>query len=220
MSEHPTREELLKSIVAKSDQLNADDLIGGPVTVTITKVRKGDREQPIVVEIEGHQPYKPCKTMRRVLIGVFGDDPGPWVGEQMTLYRDPDVMYAGLKVGGIRISHLSKLTNPRTFVLTERRGKKVEITVRPIKTKPTEKPVEKPAEPTVEEQAFIETAKAEIGAVSTLPKLRDLGLMLKEQSKVIQDAVRPVYVAKKAELDKFAAKVNGTRNDETTEENK
>jgi len=193
MSDHPTREEILASIVAKSDQLNADDLIGGPITVAITKVRKGDREQPIVVEIEGRQPYNPCKTMRRVLIAVFGDEPGPWVGERMTLYRDPEVMYAGLKVGGIRISHLSKLTNPRTFVLTERRGKKAEITIHPIQ--------DKLPEPTVEEQAFIETATALIQAADSVAKLRDIGIMLKEEAATVQAAMRPVYAARKKELE-------------------
>jgi len=193
MSDHPTREEILASIVAKSDQLNADDLIGGPITVAITKVRKGDREQPIVVEIEGRQPYKPCKTMRRVLIAVFGDEPGPWVGERMTLYRDPEVMYAGLKVGGIRISHLSKLTNPRTFVLTERRGKKAEITIHPIQ--------DKLPEPTVEEQAFIETATALIQAADSVAKLRDIGVMLKEEPATVQAAMRPIYAARKKELE-------------------
>ena len=216
MSDNPTQEEVLASIVPDSTQINAEDLVSGPKTYTIEKVSRGTREQPINIHLVGcDRMYRPCKTMRRVLIAVFSDDPAKWIGHQMTLYCDPGVIYAGVKVGGVRISHLSGLENPRTFMLAQSRGKRTEVTIRPIKTKPAEKPVEKPPEPTVEEQAFIETAKAEIGSVSTLPKLRDLGLMLKEQSKVIQDAVRPVYVAKKAELDKFAAKVNGTENDET-----
>ncbi len=83
MTENPTPDEVRASIVPKSDQLNADDLLLGSITVTITKVRKGDREQPIVVEIEGHQPYKPCKTMRRILIASFSDDPKRWVGQEI-----------------------------------------------------------------------------------------------------------------------------------------
>ena len=132
-NENPTPDEVRASIVPKSDQLNADDLLLGPITVTITKVRRGDKEQPIVVEVEGHQPYKPCKTMRRILIAAFSDDPKHWVGQQMTLYCDPDVMWAGVKVGGIRISHLSGLDEPRTFMLTKSRGKRSEVTIHPIK---------------------------------------------------------------------------------------
>ncbi len=137
MTENPTPDEVRASIVPKSDQLNADDLLTGPITVTITKVLKGDREQPIVVEIEGHRPYKPCKTMRRILIASFSDDPKHWVGQQMTLYCDPDVMWAGVKVGGIRISHLSGLDDQRTFLSTQSRGNRIKVTIRPIK-QPTE----------------------------------------------------------------------------------
>ncbi len=132
MSEHPTPEDVRKSIVAKSDQLNAEDLITGPITVTITGVKRGDKEQPIVVEIDGHQPYKPCKTMRRVLIATFSDDPKRWVGQQATLYLDPTVTWAGVKVGGIRISHLSGIDKAKTFLLTKSRGQKAEVVIRPI----------------------------------------------------------------------------------------
>ena len=132
MSEHPTREEVLASIVAKSDQLNAEDLITGPFTVTITGVKRGSKEQPIIVEIDGHQPYKPCKTMRRVLIATFSDDPKLWTGQRMTLFCDPSVLYAGVRVGGLRISHLSGIEKPQPFLLTKSRGKKAEVVILPI----------------------------------------------------------------------------------------
>ncbi len=132
MSDNPTREEVLASIVAKSDQLNAEDLITGPVTATITGVKRGSKEQPIIVEIDGHQPYKPCKTMRRVLIATFSDDPKLWIGQRMTLFCDPTVLYAGVRVGGIRISHLSGIEKPQTFLLTKSRGKKAEVVILPI----------------------------------------------------------------------------------------
>ena len=133
MSDNPTPEDVRKSIVAKSDQLNAEDLITGPVTVKIMGVKRGDKDQPIIVEIDGHQPYKPCKTMRRVLIATFSDDPKLWIGQRMTLFCDPSVVWAGVKVGGIRISHLSGIDKPKTFLLTQTRGKKAEVVIRPIK---------------------------------------------------------------------------------------
>ena len=132
MSDRPTREEVLKSIEPSSNQLNADDLLTGPITVTITKVRKGDREQPIVVELEGHRPFKPCKSMRRVLIATFSDDPKAWIGQRMTLFCDPDVRFGGVRVGGIRISHLSWIDAPKTYILTQTRGKKAEVTILPL----------------------------------------------------------------------------------------
>jgi hypothetical protein len=131
---NPTPDDVRKSIIPKSDQLNADDLIAGPITVTIEGVTRGDKDQPINVHIAGHQPYKPCKSMRRVLVSVLSDDAKTWIGHQMTLFCDPEVKWAGVKVGGIRISHLSGLDQPKTFLLTQTRGKRAEFTIQPIKT--------------------------------------------------------------------------------------
>jgi hypothetical protein len=41
-------------IVPKSDQINADDLISGPMTVTIKDVQiTGGTEQPVSIALEG-----------------------------------------------------------------------------------------------------------------------------------------------------------------------
>jgi len=87
---------LLETIKAKSDQLNACDLVGGPITVTVQKVSKLAGEQPVSIEIgEGRQPFKPCKSMRRVLIACWGTE--RWVGRSMTLCCDTDVKFGGQK---------------------------------------------------------------------------------------------------------------------------
>lgn len=122
---------LRDTIVAKSDQLNADDLIAGPITVRVTGVQIFDNnsDQPVAVSIEGHKPYKPCKGMRRLLISQWGDEESQWIGQSMTLFRNPDVKYAGKKTGGIQVSHLTNLKddngNPvdyTTFMLTMSRN--------------------------------------------------------------------------------------------------
>ncbi|MFA6358668.1 MAG: hypothetical protein WCY09_08455 [Candidatus Omnitrophota bacterium] len=191
MSDHPTPDEVRASIVPKSDQLNADDLVTGPITVTITGVRKGDKDQPIIVEIEGHQPYKPCKTCRRVLIATYGDDPKAWVGQRMTLYCDPEVMWGGVKIGGIRISHLSGLDTPRTFMLTHSRGKRSEVTIRPLAAI---------VELTDEDRTFIAEAQAEIAGAESMETLKAYAEILKRKSKGVQDALRPVYKQRMEEL--------------------
>lgn len=113
-------------IKAKSDQLNADDLVGGPEVVKIMGVKaSGTKDQPVIIEIDGgHQPYKPCKSMIRVLVGAWGKDASAWVGRSMQLHCDPGVMYAGVKVGGIRITHLSDIPGDTELMLTATRGKK------------------------------------------------------------------------------------------------
>jgi hypothetical protein len=125
---------LKDTIVPKSDQLNADDLLTGPLTVTITGVRRGDKEQPVIVEIQGQRPYKPCKSMRRVLISAWGDDGHAWAGHSMTLFADPNVMFGGVKVGGIRISHVSHIDAPLNLSLTTTRSKRAEYVVQPLRT--------------------------------------------------------------------------------------
>lgn len=185
----PTPEEVRESIIPKSDQLNADDLLTGPITVTITGVKRGDREQPIIVEVEGQRPYKPCKSMRRVLISAMSSDPKQWIGHQMTLYCDPDVTWAGVRVGGIRISHLSCIDRPKTFLLTQARGKKAEITVQPL------------PKISASDQAYIDDAKRQIAGAPTMEVLNAIGQLLKEKSSAIQDAVRAFYKDRKAELE-------------------
>lgn len=126
--------DLSKTISAKSDQLNADDLLGKTVTIKITDVSiKGD-EQPVVIHYEGDngKPYKPCKSMRRVLVHVWGADGAKYKGRQLTLYCDPSVRFGSMEVGGIRISHMSHIDKQITMALTATRANKKPFTVRPL----------------------------------------------------------------------------------------
>ena len=130
---------IAKTITPKSDQMNAEDLLTGPVTVTVEDVKQGDSDQPVSISITGRQPYKPCKTCRRVLIAVWGERAADWIGRSMTLYADPGVKWGGVAVGGIRISHVSHIEHPHTLMLSVTRGKRKAYTVEPLKT-PEPKP--------------------------------------------------------------------------------
>lgn len=126
---------ILATIAPKSDQLNADDLIGKTLTITVTKVTmKAGDEQPVSIFFKGDngKPYKPGKSMRRVLVAVWGADANLYVGKSMTLYRDAAVKFGGLDVGGIRISHMSDLDKQQTIALTATRGVKKGHTVKPL----------------------------------------------------------------------------------------
>lgn len=118
----------------KSDQQNYDDYIAGPRTVTVESVKKGSSEQPVelhLVEFPG-RPYKPGKSMRRVLIACWGPEASAYVGRQLTLYGDPKVRFGGQEVGGIRIAAMSHLSEPKQISLTVTRGKREPFTVQPI----------------------------------------------------------------------------------------
>lgn len=128
--------DLGATISPKSDQMNADDLITGPKTIRITKVTadQGSAEQPILVYYEGDggKPYKPCKSMRRVMVAVWGSDGASMAGKAMTLYRDPSVKWGGMEVGGIRISHMSDMDGPMTMALTATKSSRKPYTVQPL----------------------------------------------------------------------------------------
>jgi len=139
--------DLTDSIAPNSDQLNAEDMLSGPMTVTIEKVTAGSSEQPVnvhLVELPG-RPYRPSKSMRRVMVGAWGPEASNYTGRRMTLYRDPEVRFGGMAIGGIKISHLSHIDKPLRLALTVSRGKRAVHTVDPLTDAPT------PAGPTVEQ---------------------------------------------------------------------
>lgn len=123
--------DLSSTIVAKSDQLNADDLME-PITITITRVDKNNSDQPVTIHAAGIQPFKPCLTMRRMLISCWGKFKDEWVGHSMIVYCDPAAMWGGKAVGGIRVSHASHITEPVTKMLAVTRGRKAMFTILPL----------------------------------------------------------------------------------------
>lgn len=148
------------AMAPKSSQLNADDLIAGPITVTITgiklsKVTGAKGEQPLAVEIDGgFKPWMPCKSMMRVLSSEWGTNAAVWIGRRVTLYRDPGVRFGSDPVGGIRISHMSNIAKRTTLALTITRGQKAPFTVEPLKA-PTNA-----AAPTTTYESFTATLAA------------------------------------------------------------
>lgn len=125
-------ESLAHTIIPNSNQANADDLIASPVTVQIVSVKQGDKESPVWITTTGFEgrAWKPCKSMRRVLIAAWGEYPSAWICRSVTLFCDPEVMYGGVKVGGIRISHMSDIAADLALSLTATRGKRKPFTVK------------------------------------------------------------------------------------------
>jgi len=127
--------DLSHTIQPKSDQLNADDLITGPRIIKITDVTATDGDQPISVSFEGDngKPYKPCKSMRRVMIFIWGKHSKDWIGQSVELYRDPDVKFGGQAVGGIRIARATGIEKTTEIVLTVTRTKRAPYKIEPLK---------------------------------------------------------------------------------------
>lgn len=121
---------------AKSDQANAIDL--GPTRPIwrIIGVEEHGGEQPISIHYEGGEgrPYKPCKSMIRVLIYIWGEDGSEYVGRSLEVYNDPEVTWGGEKVGGIRISRASHISEPMEIPLRVQGKKRILHRVDPLST--------------------------------------------------------------------------------------
>jgi hypothetical protein len=131
--------DMTDTLTPKSDQLNVDDLISGPRTVTITAVSRGDSDQPVNIttaEFGDERPYKPCKSMRRVLVHAWGPDAAIYVGRRLTLFNDRSVKWGGQDVGGIRIQAMSHIRGRLTVALTVTRGKRAPFAVEPLPDEP------------------------------------------------------------------------------------
>lgn len=130
--------DMSQTIIANSDQLNADDLIGGDMVITISDVKQNNsKDQPIKIFHDKGQPWMPCKSMRRVLVDCWGVDGQAYIGRQVHLHRDQSVKWAGQEVGGIRIKALSHIKGKRRLALTATRGVKREYIVDELKAVPS-----------------------------------------------------------------------------------
>lgn len=206
--------DLRPTIVPKSDQLNAEQLLGGPMTVTVTDVRVGSSdEQPVIVHYQGDngRPFKPCKTMRKVLIFGWGEDGRQWIGRSMTLYNDPDVKFGGMDVGGIRISHMTDIERDLKVSLTATKGKKALHTIRRMDAPQSSAAG---AVRQIKASGTVETLKETFGAAYRATKDQAARAMLKtaydSRLAELMDAMLPVKT-----LADYVAGIDGATSKET-----
>jgi hypothetical protein len=161
--------DMTQVIQPRSDQLNSDSLQAGPITIKITAVSIKPGEQPVTVSYAGDdgKPWKPCKSMARVMVAGWGPDAAKYVGKSLTLFRDPAVTWGGMAVGGIRISHMSDLDGALTLALTATRGNKKPFKVLPLRV---EKPAA-PAAPDFDFETFEFRITAELDATTDAAEL-------------------------------------------------
>lgn len=109
--------DISHALVAKSDQLNASDLTGAPIVATIAAVHviKG-APKPVIIDLVGMggRPWKPSKGMLRVIARAWGTESDAWVGRLVKLTNNPEVIYAGERVGGVEVVAMSHLDKPFT----------------------------------------------------------------------------------------------------------
>jgi hypothetical protein len=150
--------DITKTVEPRSDQLNYDDVASHDLTITIVEVKAGGPEQPVELHNSEYpgRPYKPGKSMRRVLIAAWGTEASAYVGRRITLYGDPTIRFGKDAVGGIRIRALSHITEPLTVALTVTRGSRKPFTVQPLPT----------------DTGALEAALADIANADSIPTLK------------------------------------------------
>lgn len=138
--------DISATLEAKSDQLNATDIMGAEPVIRIREVRVTQGDQPVAVFFDGdnNRPWKPSKGMRRVLAGAWGTDSSAWVGKHAQLYFEPSVKYAGKEVGGIRIRKLSDIpAEGMQFAITINRTQRLPFHVPLLVVTPNEYPADR-----------------------------------------------------------------------------
>jgi hypothetical protein len=159
--------DMSSTIVAKSDQINAADLIGTNRTIVIKEVRiKAGDDQPVTVLIEGDKKgFRPCKGVRRLMVRVWGADASKYIGQAMTLFCDPSVTWAGKEEGGIRVSHMSGLDEEIVEYMRISRAATKPYKIFPLVKQSAANATQQAAELTIDQ------ARADIAAAPDLPAL-------------------------------------------------
>lgn len=172
--------DMSETIAADSTQINAVDL-AIPVTVTITGSSKGpDAKQPVNLEVAEFpgRVYRPCKSMRRLIVEAWGKDTSAYVGRRMTLYNEKSVKFGTSSTGGIRVKALSHIAKPFTSTQMESQRKYVTYAVEKLPDAPTPATL-----PPISDDDALDFARAiseaatvaELNKISAELKTRDLG---------------------------------------------
>jgi len=91
--------------------LSTDDIGDRKIRTKIQKVRKeelrkddGTKRWRLVLSLASlDKPLAVNATIKDVLVAALGRVPANWVGASVGIFVDPNVMYAGKRVGGIRL---------------------------------------------------------------------------------------------------------------------
>jgi hypothetical protein len=94
--------------------LSAADVGDRKIRTKVLKVRKEDlrgkddrSKKRFVLHLEGlDKPMVLNETNKTTLVGALGKVPANWIGASIGVYVDPNVMYGGVRTGGLRLKVL------------------------------------------------------------------------------------------------------------------
>lgn len=185
-----------ETIAADSTQINAVDL-AIPVTVTITGSSKGpDAKQPVNLEVAEFpgRVYRPCKSMRRLIVEAWGTDTKAYVGRRITLYNEKSVKFGTSSTGGIRIKALSDIPKAFSSTQMESQRKYVTYAIEKLPDAPT------PPPPITDDDAI--DFERDIAEATTMQALNKVGADLRAANLGGHaDKLRAAWSARKAEIE-------------------
>lgn len=192
--------DIRTTLEAKSDQLNATDIMGFDLVIRVRSVTVGgSKEQPISVYFEGdnNRPWKPSKGMRRVLAAGWGFETDNWIGKSVKLHFDPSVKYAGKEVGGIRIKAMSEI-DQRGMVVVEtiNRQQRLPVHVSFLDTFVQPYPAEQFAKALPKMQQLMQSGEMSLQQI--IAKCQQTGQLSAEQIAQLE-AVAPVVIESQEE---------------------
>jgi hypothetical protein len=185
----------MQTLEAKSDQLNATDIMGIDLVIRIRDaVLTNSKEQPLSVYFDGdnNRPWKPSKGMRRVLAAGWGAETENLIGKSVKLHFDPSVKYAGKEVGGIRVKAMSHI-DQRGIVIVEaiNRQQRIPLHIAFLDTSLPPYPADKFAAALPTMTGYMQTGKMTLQQV--VAKCQETGQLTQEQLAQLE-AVAPVVV--------------------------
>ena len=91
--------------------IKKEDLAAGPQRFTIQGVSKTTfgakdgrpAEDVLQLELDDDRQFSLNKTNTKILIAAHGGKTDGWIGKSVILYVDPNVMFGGRLVGGVRV---------------------------------------------------------------------------------------------------------------------
>lgn len=212
------------ALEAKSDQLNAVDIMGVEPVIKIREVNvKKGRDQSVWIYYEGDngRPWKPSVGMLRIISGSWGRESSAWIGKQIKIFCEPSVIYAGKAVGGVQVRALSDIPpEGLNFILAISRTKRVPFFVALLK-------VEEKAYPDEQFDKLLPKMVAKMQGGTTLQQIiatcQKTGTLSEDQLKKLEESA-PVIIddddqedAPKKSIEEQAAEILANEKGEQSE---
>jgi hypothetical protein len=97
----------ISSVFDSGETIKGEDLQGREFTLAISNVavkKFDDGTRKLIIHFQNAKKALVCnKTNAEGIAYMYGTDTDGWIGREIVLYFDPMVIYAGKRVGGVRV---------------------------------------------------------------------------------------------------------------------